>query len=66
MPPSHLPEQASLFLDFDGTLVDLIDRPDAVQVTDRVRALIAALCTRLDGRLAIVTGREAAFVRAQL
>ncbi|HQS95967.1 trehalose-phosphatase [Novosphingobium sp. 17-62-19] len=66
LPPSHLPEQASLFLDFDGTLVDLIDRPDAVQVTDRVRALIAALCTRLDGRLAIVTGREAAFVRAQL
>jgi len=66
LPPSHLPKRASLFLDFDGTLVDLIDRPDAVQVTERVRALIAALCTRMDGRLAIVTGREAAFVKAQL
>jgi trehalose 6-phosphate phosphatase len=66
LPPSRLPARASLFLDFDGTLVDLIDRPDAVQVTDRVRALVAALCARLEGRLAIVTGREAAFVREKL
>lgn len=66
LPPSYLPPKASLFLDFDGTLVELIDRPDAVQVTERVRALVAALCTRLNGRLAIVTGREAAFVRQRL
>lgn len=66
LPPPCLPSNASVFLDFDGTLVDLIERPDAVQVTDRVRAVIAALCARLDGRLAIVTGREAAFVRERL
>lgn len=66
LPPPFLPPKASLFLDFDGTLVELIDRPDAVQVTDRVRALVAALCARLAGRLAIVTGREAAFVRQRL
>lgn len=66
VPPSVLPAHSSLFLDFDGTLVDLIDRPDAVQVTDRVRALVTALCARLEGRLAIVTGREASFVRERL
>ncbi|MFY7834717.1 MAG: trehalose-phosphatase [Novosphingobium sp.] len=66
IPPSQLPAQAGLFLDFDGTLVDLIDRPDAVQANARVRDLVAALAERLDGRLAIVTGRDADFVRKQL
>lgn len=65
-PPSQLPAQAALFLDFDGTLVDLIDRPDAVYASPRVRDLVRALADRLNGRLAIVTGREANFVRQQL
>jgi trehalose 6-phosphate phosphatase len=58
-PPVGLLRGASLFLDFDGTLVDLAERPDAVQVTNTLRDLLAALCVRLDGRVAIVTGRAA-------
>ena len=49
----------SLFLDFDGTLVDIADRHDAVVVDECVRSLVAALAKRLDGRLAVVSGRPA-------
>lgn len=47
----------ALFLDFDGTLVEIVDRPDAVKVDDRLRGLVAAVARRLEGRLAIVSGR---------
>lgn len=48
---------ASLFLDFDGTLVEIVAHPGAVQVTDRLRRLVAALSVRLPGRLGIISGR---------
>ncbi len=51
---------ASLFLDFDGTLVDLIDQPDAVTADKDLRALLLDLDANLDGRLAIVSGRSLA------
>jgi trehalose 6-phosphate phosphatase len=57
--PDLLDGQASLFLDFDGTLVDIAERPDAVEATPRLRALIVALAHRLEGRVAIVSGRPA-------
>ena len=63
-PPVDLANGASLFLDFDGTLVDIAPRPDAVAVDARLRALIATLMTRLDGRVAIVSGRGAAEIDA--
>lgn len=47
----------ALFLDFDGTLVELCDRPDAVQVSERLIETLHALSERLDGRLALVSGR---------
>jgi trehalose 6-phosphate phosphatase len=65
-PPESLLAGASLFLDFDGTLVDIADRPDAVQVDPALPALIAALAQRLDGRLAIVSGRTVAEICAYL
>ncbi|MHA6720101.1 trehalose-phosphatase [Sphingomonas sp. RS6] len=58
-PPADLLEDASLFLDFDGTLVEIADRPDAVSVSPRLAALMHALDRRLDGRLALVSGRPA-------
>ena len=56
-PPLDLLEGASLFLDFDGTLVELEARPDETRVTDRVRQLMTRLSAKLDGRLAIISGR---------
>lgn len=63
-PPAHLADGASLFLDFDGTLVEIAPRPDAVAVDARLRQLIAELSQRFDGRLAIVSGRGAAEIDA--
>jgi trehalose 6-phosphate phosphatase len=51
-------EGASLFLDLDGTLLDLVDRPDEVRADDRLRGLLNKLRTRLDGRLAVISGRS--------
>jgi len=50
----------ALFLDFDGTLVDIAPRPDQVVVTPQLLAALGALQQRLDGRLAIVSGRPVA------
>jgi trehalose 6-phosphate phosphatase len=48
----------ALLLDFDGTLVPTAPTPDAVVVTDGLRALVAAAAEQLGGRLAIVSGRS--------
>ena len=47
----------ALFLDFDGTLVELADDPDGIHVPDGLVDALRKLRERLDGRLAIVTGR---------
>lgn len=65
-PPPELLQGASLFLDFDGTLVDLAPSPDAIRVTEGLRPLLAALADKLDGRVTLVSGRTSADVRAWL
>lgn len=62
-PPLALLSGASLFLDFDGTLVEIAETPDAVIVEERLRRLLLRLLARLDGRMAIVSGRNASEVR---
>ncbi len=47
----------ALFLDFDGTLVDLAARPDAIDVPAGLASGLAELSDRLEGRLALVSGR---------
>jgi trehalose 6-phosphate phosphatase len=59
-PPVEAPDAISLFLDLDGTLLDLIDEPDEVVADETLRALLLRLAQRLDGRLAIVSGRSIA------
>lgn len=50
------PDQA-LFLDFDGTLVDLAPRPEDVRVAEGLIPTLAKLQERLDGALAVISGR---------
>jgi len=47
----------ALFLDFDGTLVELAARPEAIVVPDAVSERLWSLSARLEGRLALVSGR---------
>jgi len=53
-------EGASLFLDLDGTLLDLRDDPADVIADAALRALLLELQIHLSGRLAIVSGRSLA------
>jgi len=50
----------SLFLDFDGTLVEIADHPQSVVVAPELPAALTELSDRLEGRLAIVSGRALA------
>lgn len=48
----------ALFLDFDGTLVELAATPDAIEVPLELPALLSRLGTCYSGALAILTGRS--------
>src|SRR3954463_16335202 len=52
----------ALFLDFDGTLVEIAERPEAVVVEPGLTDTLAALRHRLVGGLAIVSGRAIATI----
>ena len=53
--PSH---QWCLFLDVDGTLLDIGDTPTGVFVDDGLKELLLQVAKRLHGALALVTGRS--------
>lgn len=61
-PPLTLLRDASLFLDFDGTLVGIADRPDAIVIEPELLTLLQRLRDKLDGRLTLVSGRASADV----
>ena len=48
----------AVFLDFDGTLVDLAPSPDAITPHPQLAEQLEALSAKLEGRLAIVSGRS--------
>jgi trehalose 6-phosphate phosphatase len=56
----------SLFLDFDGTLVELAPTPEEVLVAPDLVEVLAALQDKLDGRVAIVSGRPIGQIDAKL
>ena len=55
-------DRIALFLDFDGTLVAIADRPDDVRLDRSTRQALMHLDTLLGGAVAIITGREIAAV----
>jgi trehalose 6-phosphate phosphatase len=53
-----------LFLDVDGTLLDISDTPSDVHVDDRLKALLMRVSECLHGALALVSGRSIASIDA--
>ncbi|WP_208976902.1 trehalose-phosphatase [Stappia sp. ES.058] len=56
MPPP-VSDDFALFLDFDGTLVDIAPTPDGVRTANGLVDTLAGLMTQLGGAVAIVSGR---------
>ena len=52
------PSEWAVFLDLDGTLIDIAPTPRLVSVPPDLAPLLARLCVTLRGALAIVTGRQ--------
>jgi trehalose 6-phosphate phosphatase len=58
-PPPLRPDHA-LFLDFDGTLVEIAPSPDSIVLDPMLPAALSRLADRLGGALALVSGRPIA------
>jgi trehalose 6-phosphate phosphatase len=63
-PPEELerlsidPDETALFLDFDGTLVDIAPTPDSIRIGASLRSLLKDLVHRHKGAVCIVSGRN--------
>lgn len=60
--PAAKTSNVALFLDFDGTLVELAETPEAIVVPPTLGSTLVRLREMLDGALAIVTGRSIAVI----
>jgi trehalose 6-phosphate phosphatase len=57
-PPPPLDRHSALFLDVDGTLVEIASQPDLVQVPSDLPSLLHDLTQQRGGALALVSGRR--------
>lgn len=48
----------ALFLDVDGTILEIAETPESVYVPESLKQLLTELCLRVDGALALVSGRS--------
>lgn len=55
-------KSSALFLDIDGTLLDMARTPEAVAVPDELKATLERLCEALAGAVAFVSGRSLAAI----
>ncbi|MBE7522653.1 MAG: trehalose-phosphatase [Burkholderiales bacterium] len=56
--PPPLQRTDALFLDIDGTLLELAPTPDRVDIDPALRSTLAATARSLGGALALITGRS--------
>jgi trehalose 6-phosphate phosphatase len=56
-PPPRLDRGVALFLDIDGTLIELTTSPELARVDGGVAARLPELAGELDGAVALITGR---------
>ncbi len=52
----------AIFLDLDGTIVELVEHPDAVRVEASTLQLLTRLRDKTGGALAVISGREIALI----
>ncbi|AXS41962.1 trehalose-phosphatase [Breoghania sp. L-A4] len=55
--PPLLAPNAALFLDFDGTLVDIAPTPASIHIPEKLSSLLEDLIAAFDGAVALITGR---------
>src|SRR4051812_32170146 len=56
--PPPLDPRSALFLDLDGTLLEIAPRPELVRVPDGLAALLTRLAEQRGGALAVISGRR--------
>jgi trehalose 6-phosphate phosphatase len=56
-PPPPLDGQSAVFLDADGTLLEIVSRPELVRVPQDLPALIARRAEERDSAIALISGR---------
>jgi len=54
----HAIPQLAIFTDFDGTLVEIAETPDAVELADDLTEQLERAARELDSAFAVITGRE--------
>lgn len=62
LPRPHAPGTWAFFLDIDGTLIELVDRPDAVRTDPAIVQLLAGLRAATGGAVALISGRPVAVI----
>ena len=60
MKPQPLDRECALFIDVDGTLLEIAPRPELVQVPHALPRLLARLAAERGGAMALVSGRRLA------
>lgn len=56
--PPPLSREWALFLDIDGTLVDIEERPDTVRIDEGLKDLLRRLFGAANGAVAVISGRS--------
>ena len=56
--PPPLDPHSALFLDIDGTLLEIAPRPELVRVPEGLAALLTRLTDQRNGALAVISGRR--------
>ncbi len=56
--PALDPEASALFLDLDGSIAEIVARPDEVGPDALLTSILERLCVTMEGRVAVLTGRS--------
>lgn len=65
-PLARDPTRTAVLTDFDGTLAPIVDRPEEARALDGAPETLARLAGAGVGRVAVISGRPAAFLAEQL